>query len=78
MVDIIKNIEFMPDLLSPIDLVKIGLFGSRNAACMARVNGKSPDWIKVGGRIRYPKTSVIDFIKENLKDGSQKKGIYRQ
>lgn len=68
---LIKNIDTMPDLLSSHDLVTLGLYRNTNAAYLARLRGHSPDFIKVGGLVKYPKTSVLNFINSRKQDGSR-------
>ena len=60
----------MPDLLTSHDLVKLGLFRNTDAAYLARLRKHSPDYIKVGGLVKYPKASVIAFINSRLQSGS--------
>lgn len=67
---IINSIDSMPDLLSSHDLVTLGLYRNTNAAYLARLRGHSPDFIKVGGLVKYPKISVIEFINSRKLDGS--------
>lgn len=56
----------LPDLLNTNDLINLGLYTSKNSAYSARVNGHSPDYIKIGRRILYPKQSVIEFVDNHL------------
>lgn len=67
---ITSQLESMPDLLTSHDLVKLGLFRSTDAAYLARLRGHSPDYVKVGGLVKYPKAKVIEFINSRLQNGS--------
>jgi hypothetical protein len=61
-----SKIEAMPELLSTNDLKSLGLYRSLNATYLARRHGHSPDYIKVGRKIFYPKAGVINFIQSRL------------
>lgn len=66
----IKKIqEKLPDECSAKDLVAVGLFKSEQAAAMARYMHNSPGFFKLGGRVIYPKDSVIEWLKENKHEG---------
>lgn len=64
--DFIKEIESrLPELSSSTDLVQVGLYSSEAALCKSRQRGDTPAFIKMSaGRIRYPRKSVIDFLKK--------------
>ncbi len=67
------NIDFLkdyPELMKSSDLVALGLYRNTDAAYIARIRGNSPDYIKIGGIIKYPKSSVIKFMKERFISGS--------
>jgi hypothetical protein len=62
--------EKIPELASAADLVKLGIFSSEAALCKARKCGISPDFIRFSkGRIRYPRMSVITFLRERINKG---------
>ena len=60
----------IPELASSADLVKLGIFSSEAALCKARKSGNTPAFIKFSkGRIRYPRASVITFLRERVNQG---------
>lgn len=60
----------LPELTSSADLVKLGIFSSEAALCKARKSGNTPAFIKFSkGRIRYPRGSVITFLRERVNQG---------
>ena len=59
-----------PDLLKDKHLVKLGLYSKQEAIYRARRDGTSPDYLKVGRKIFYQKSVLIDFIEKNSRDGS--------
>lgn len=68
----------LPDFLRPCDLVSLGLFSSRDALYSARAGGKSPDFIRVGRRIIYPKAGILDFIERHLHKGTFKSSDFKE
>lgn len=54
----------LPETCTPNDLVSAGIYRTPQAAAMARYAGLSPDYFKIGGRIVYPKTAVIEWLKQ--------------
>ncbi len=75
--NIYTKFDSMPELLSGEDLVRIGLYPNKAAAYLARYRGQSPDFVKIGKKILYPKESVVQFLNRNLKKGdvpNSKKG----
>lgn len=59
-----------PEFLTSNDLVELGLYGSSDGVYLARLRGKSPDFIKMGRRVLYPKESVINFLQQRLRSGN--------
>ncbi len=70
----IRTLEDMPEFLTSLDLVELGLFISPNAACIARKKGYSPDYIMVGRKYFFLKSSVLEFIESRLCSGNVPKG----
>ena len=68
---IFSNFDSLPALLSTKDLVKIGLYNSIDAAYLARLKGKSPDFIKIERKILYKKEDIIKFIKKYIQKGER-------
>lgn len=69
----LKKLDTLPELLDVQDLIQLGLFKHKNVAYRARAAGKSPSWIKMAGKILYPKEAVRVFIVERFHDGSTPK-----
>ena len=63
------SLDSLPELLSSNDLVQMGLFSSVDQAYLARIRGKSPDFIKFKRKVLYPKESVVEFIKKHFHKG---------
>jgi len=59
---IAPSIEHMPDYLSTQHLIQLGIYPSIDAAYQARLNGFSPQYIKLRHKVLYPKKAVIDFL----------------
>lgn len=66
-----EKFKALPELLSSHDLVDLGLFRSPTAAYLARLRGYSPDYIKIGNLVKYPKSKVLEFIQKQLQNGSK-------
>ena len=66
----LNKFQSLPEFLTSDDLVKLGLYLSTNSLYFARLRGKSPDFVKIGRRVIYPKESVVEFITSNIKKGS--------
>jgi len=64
-----KFFKDCPEFLSSGDLVKLGLYPTTGALYFARRRGKSPNFIKIGRRIVYPKHSIIEFLECNMCKG---------
>lgn len=73
---ILKDLQSLPEFLRPYELVELGLFVTTKAAYFARLRGKSPDFLKIGSRVLYPRASVVEFITRNLQQGSIVKKAY--
>lgn len=58
--------DSLPTFLSPHDLVTLGIAGSHSGLGAERKNGQGIPFIKIGPRrIRYPRDSVLTFLREN-------------
>jgi hypothetical protein len=66
---IISKIDSLPEFMRSSDLVDLGLFPSEDALQGARKRGLSPDYIKHGRRVIYPKASVIEYIAKLMRKG---------
>lgn len=69
----VSNLDDLPEFLNSHDLIKLGLFTSYDTVFLARKKGNSPDFVRIGRKVLYPKASVIAFVKKNLKNGSLSK-----
>lgn len=65
-----EQLEKYSEFLTSNDLVDLGLFVSPDAVYFARARGHSPDFVKMGRKVIYPKSSVIKFIDGRMKLGS--------
>ena len=65
----LPNVDGKQEFLTSSDLVDLGLFPSVNAVYSARKRGVSPDFVKVGAKVLYPKSCVVDFVKSCFKKG---------
>ena len=71
--DILKS---FPEFLTTYHLVQLGIFKSSDAAYLARRRGYSPKFLKIGRKIFYPKTTVIEFLESRLVDPSKENDEY--
>lgn len=59
-------------LLTPRDLVEMGVFPSEKAASVARSNGTGPAFLKLTeartGRIRYRAEDVVDWLAGKVRE----------
>ncbi len=66
MLNLHQLLEKYPAFLTASDLVELGLWPSAQAVFLARKQNKTPNYIKIGQRYKYPKASVIEFINKNI------------
>ena len=66
----LKKLDGFPDLLDGKDLINLGLYKHRNIAYRARKNGYCPSFIRLPGRILYPKDAVREFVLKRFQDCS--------
>lgn len=66
-----------PELLRTRDLIAIGLYSAACVAWTARKNNKGPEYVRLDGKIVYPKAGVIEFLKEKLITTSDKEEVKR-
>ncbi len=55
-----------PELLRTRDLIDIGIYSAACVAWTARKNNSGPAYVRLDGKIVYPKAGVIEFLKEKL------------
>lgn len=53
----------LPELVSNQELVDTGLFCSNVHLCLLRKKGEGPPYIRIGGRIKYHREDVIEWLK---------------
>jgi hypothetical protein len=70
---IISKFDTMPEFLTSYDLINLGLFSNQNGTYLARSQGRSPSYIKIGRRIFYPKSCLIEWVKSHMHNGSMPK-----
>lgn len=59
----IKKIEKeLPELCDVRDLIKFGFFKSDQQAYSLRKAGEGPEYIRMNGRYKYLKESIIEFL----------------
>lgn len=73
-----SSIEQMPDYLSTQHLIQLGIYPSIDAAYQARVNGFSPQYIKMRHKVLYPKQAVIDFLESRIQSSKSNIGSTHQ
>jgi hypothetical protein len=67
--------ETLPPLCTAKHLVEAGLYSSPQAVAMARYAGKSPEYFKIGGAIKFPREGVINFLDLNKHETDSSKSI---
>lgn len=65
-----EKFESFPEFLRANDLVELGLYPTAKALYFARQRGNSPDFLKIGRKVLYPKSSIISFISYNTWQGN--------
>ena len=63
-----ERLKMFPEFLRSTDLIKLGLYGSFDTLYRARLEGNSPDFIRLKRKILYPKKSLIEFLERRLKN----------
>jgi len=69
--DTASSIEQMPDYLSTQHLIQLGIYPSIDAAYQARMNGFSPQYIKLRHKVLYSKKAVIEFLESRTQPESR-------
>lgn len=65
-----NQLDAFPEFLNSHHLVQLGLYPSIDAVCLARLRGNSPDFVKLKGKVLYPKINVVEFLEVRMKKGS--------
>ncbi len=63
----------LPEECNTFDLVKAGIYTSPHSASCARRVGSSPPYFKLGKRVMYPKSGVVNWLKQKKHENSQTK-----
>lgn len=67
--EFIEKIErTLPEFSLTRDLVKLGLYSSVQCAYYARKTQNAPAYFEVGKKIFYPKTAIIQWLKESKRN----------
>lgn len=65
----------LPELATPRDLVRCGLYRSAQAAYSARRSGKCPPYLRIPQRgIVYPKAGVVNFLRQFIHEPEKANG----
>jgi len=67
--NITTSLENLPEFLSSTHLVSLGIYKSIDSAYQARMNGHSPQFIKLAHKVLYPKRAVIEFLEKHTRKG---------
>ena len=58
--------QSLPMMCDVEDLIRVGVYKSRQAAYNARKRGKAPPYLQIPGRgLVYPKETVLSWLREN-------------
>lgn len=61
-------------MVTPEELVEIGLFPSKYSLAQRRLRGQGPEYIKLGSRqIFYPKNAVMSWLNICARDSNRSK-----
>ncbi len=63
------KISSFPEFLTSQNLVELGLYSNINSVYLARVKKTGPQHFKLGRKVLYPKTQVVEFIDHLIKKG---------
>lgn len=64
-----------PELLRTRDLIAIGIYSAACVAWTARKNNKGPAYVRLDGKIVYPKAGVIEFLQKKLMKSSAEEEV---
>ena len=67
MIDFHELEQALPPLASAHDLVKVGVYGSVKTAANDRWAGLGPEYIRLQHRVRYPRSSVLTWLKKKAR-----------
>lgn len=59
----------LPELLTPKDLVDIGLYKSLQACSVARNKKEGPEFFRISHKgVLYPKKSILEFLRKHMQE----------
>ncbi len=61
-----ESLSRLPEFLTTLDLVDIGLYPTRSAVHLARSRGQAPSCMRIGKKIVFPKGAIIEFVLANM------------
>ena len=61
-----EKFKSLPEFLCANDLVNLGLYPTKKALYFSRLRGNTPNFVKIGKRILYPKTFVMKFLENRM------------
>mgnify|MGYP003646973476 CR=1 FL=1 len=65
--DIIReDLKKLPEFMTTLHLVDLGLYPSRQAVHLAIRRKQAPPFMRIGKKIVFPKCSFIEFIIDNM------------
>lgn len=67
-----KIITNLPEVCEAKDLIRAGLFRSRQEAAMYRESKEGPPFFKLGPRIIYPRTGIAEWLRKNKQELDEK------
>jgi len=70
MAEIINTqLNALPAFLTSQDLVDLGLYATADCVYIARRRGNGPDFVRLGRKVLYPKSCIINFLQKRFKLG---------
>ncbi len=63
-----EKFKTLPEFLCAKNLMDLGLYTTQKSLYFARLRGNSPNFVKIGKRILYPKASVIKFLENRMQE----------
>lgn len=60
------ELDKYPEFMTTQDLVELGLWPAQDSVYQARRKGLSPDYIRIGKKVFYPKNAVRKFLQKSF------------
>jgi hypothetical protein len=67
---LLTRLSAYPEFLTAQHLVELGFYKTTEGAYIARRKGNAPNFVKIGGKILYPKGLIVEFIEKRIRGGS--------